>query len=142
MSAYAWMNGMQAAPGGARGDTMRAEIESDQLLVASARDRGRGNYPFYTERWMGDLSDREEAYDGAMVAGQRKPPGPGEGNSAGCTARVVVDAQLTRRQRTVVRWLAQGLSQGQIAEMLGVSEASVTRLKQAAFDQMRASTQS
>ena len=52
-------------------------------------------------------------------------------------AGMVVDAQLTRRQRMVVRWIARGQSQRQIAAMLGISEAQVSRVKSAAFARMR-----
>ena len=137
MSRYAWMNNLPQAPHRDRSATVRVELEAEQLLTASVRERGRGEYPFYTERWMNLVSEREAALDEHVPADE----GPAEDTGAAALARLVVDAQLTRRQRMVVRWLLQGLSQQQIAEMLGVSEASVTRLKQSAFERIRRAAQ-
>ncbi|HUS79933.1 MAG TPA: LuxR C-terminal-related transcriptional regulator [Armatimonadota bacterium] len=118
------------------------ENQADRLLIASAREQGRGEYPFYTQRWIEIVGEHEHP------AGDRAEGWPDEVRTACASggddpesratlARLVVDAQLTRKQRTVIRWLQLGLSQTQIAEMLGLSEASVTRLKQAALEQMR-----
>ncbi len=118
-----------------RSETIQAEIRADELLMGSVRRRGRGEYPFYTQRRMEELARRETQFREELSP--TEPPAPDAAISQATLARVVVDAQLTRRQRTVIRWLARGLSQRQIAEMLGVSEPTVTRLKQSAFEEMR-----
>lgn len=108
------------------------ERAADELLGASARDHGRGDYPWYSERWMELLGRRERPGVEDLPA----PESAGEAHAR--LARLVVDANLTRRQRMVVRWLARGLSQREIAAMLGLSESQVCRIKQAALDRLRA----
>lgn len=139
MYAISGAAGGRSCPQGGRAGTIRSEIAADELLRRSTEERGRGQYPFYTQRRMEELSSREQEWRDEL----EPMPGPGEAldEGAGTLARAVVDAQLTRRQRMVIRWLAQGLSQRRIAEMLGVSEASVTRLKQSAFEEMRRAAQ-
>lgn len=130
---------MACAPQGGAIGTAGAEDTADRLLRASRHQCGRGDYPFYSERRMAALSAREQQWrdDLHPVAGMDGAPA----KDRALLARLVVDAQLTRRQRLVVRWLAQGLSQRQMAEMLGVSEATVCRLKQSALEQMRRAAQ-
>jgi DNA-directed RNA polymerase specialized sigma subunit len=60
------------------------------------------------------------------------------GEAHGRLARLVVDADLTRRQRLVIRCLARGRSQREIAALLGLSESQVCRIKQAALARLRA----
>jgi len=108
------------------------ERQADQLLLASARQRGRGMYPFYTQRWMEILATREDPGVEELPA----PPMP-EDDSSPLLARLVVDAKLTKRQRQVIRLMAQGLRQCEIAGRLGISEAQVSRLKRAALREMR-----
>ena len=108
------------------------ERQADQLLLASARQTGRGVYPFYTQRWMEILAAREDP-------GVEELPAPSvpEDDSSPLLARLVVDAKLTKRQRQVIRLMAQGLRQCEIAGRLGISEAQVSRLKCAALREMR-----
>lgn len=106
---------------------MELERRSDELLANSEDDRP--DYPCHTERWMNILSRRE--CDGAD-----RTPAPG-GEIEATLARIVVDAHLTRRQRMVIRWVVRGVSQREIAEMLGLSEAQVSRIKSAAWDRLR-----
>lgn len=103
------------------------ERRSDELLIDG--EQGRREYPCHTERWMEILGRRERP-------GIERVPAPA-GEIEAKLAGMVVDAQLTRRQRMVVRWLARGQSQRQIAAMLGISEAQVSRVKSAAFARMR-----
>ncbi len=107
----------------------RSELErrSDELLTDDADDRAE--YPCHTERWMDIVARRESP-------GVERAPARG-GEIEARLAGMVVDASLTRRQRMVVRWLARGLSQREIAETLGLSEAQVSRIKSAAFERMR-----
>lgn len=112
----------------------RRELEcaADELLSADAREHGRGDYPWYSERWMELLGRREQP-------GVDEMPAPESAGAAhGRLARLVVDADLTRRQRLVIRGLARGLSQREIAARLGLSEAQVCRIKQAALARLRA----
>lgn len=118
---------------GAHGDE-RCDLEraADELLSASAREHGRGDYPWYSERWLGLLARRERP-------GVEELPAPEScGEAQARLAGLVVDANLTRRQRMVVRWLARGLSQREIAAQLGISESQVCRIKQAALGRLRA----
>lgn len=115
-------------------DRERRDLEraADELLGASARAHGRGDYPWYSERWMDMLGRRERP-------GVEELPAPQSiGEEHGRLAALVVDANLTRHQRMVIRWLARGLSQREIAALLGLSEAQVCRIKQAALERLRA----
>ena len=112
-------------------DRQRLERQADELLTQSVRTTGRGEHPCYSERWMDILSERERAGVEELPA----PPDPGEREAK--LGAIVVDAQLSRQQRTVIRWVARGLSQRQIAGMLGISESQVSRLKSAAIERMR-----
>lgn len=107
----------------------RRELErrSDELVVGS-RD-GDEEYPCHTERWMDILARRE-------APGVERAAAPG-GEIEATLARMVVDANLTRRQRMVIRWVARGVSQREIARMLGLSEAQVSRIKSAAWDRIQ-----
>ncbi len=105
------------------------ERQADELLLASAREAGRGAYPFYTQRWMETLAAREEP-------GVEELPAP-EKDDAPLLARLVVEANLTRRQRQVIRLIAAGLRQYEVARRLGISEPQVSRLKGAALREMR-----
>ncbi len=112
-------------------DCRALERRADDLLAESIREHGRGEYPCYTERWMNLLSERERP-------GIDRVPAPHSiGEVEARLGGIVVDADLTRRQRMVIRWLVRGISQRQIAEMLGISESQVCRIKQAAIDRMR-----
>jgi len=94
---------------------------------------GRGEYWFYTQRWMEMLSAREQG-------GVEELPGPpmlGHENSLALLAWLVVGANLTRRQRQVIRLLASGMRQCEIAMHLGISQTQVSRLKHAALRNMR-----
>jgi DNA-binding NarL/FixJ family response regulator len=105
------------------------ERRSDELLADSVRERGRGEYPCYTRRWMEILGRREcEGIDRVPDAG---------GEIEAMLGAMVVNANLTRRQRMVIRWIVRGISQREIAEMMGLSEAQVSRIKHAAFERMR-----
>lgn len=108
------------------------ERAADALLSASAHEDGRGDYPWYSERWLELLARRERPGVEELPAPERR------GAAAARLAGLVVDAGLTRRQRMVVRWLARGLSQREIATLLGLSESQVCRIKQAAFKRLRA----
>ena len=77
------------------------ERRSDELLIDG--EQGRREYPCHTERWMEILGRRERP-------GIERVPAPA-GEIEAKLAGMVVDAQLTRRQRMVVRWLARGQSQ-------------------------------
>jgi len=115
-------------------DDGRRDLErgADELLNTSAREDGRGDYPWHSERWMELLARRERP-------GVEELPAPEHAGAAQARlAGLVVDADLTRRQRMVVRWLARGLSQREIAALLGLSESQVCRIKQAAFERVRA----
>jgi DNA-binding CsgD family transcriptional regulator len=109
----------------------RHELErrSDQLIADSGRDGGAVEYPCHTERWMDILGRREQA-------GVEGIPSSG-GEVEAKLAALVVDANLTRRQRMVVRWVARGLSGREIARMLGISESQVSRIRSAALDRIR-----
>ena len=109
----------------------RSEMErrSDELLGESGRDGGREEYPCHTERWMDILRRRE----GPGVERLAAPGGEVDAKLAG----MVVHANLTRRQRMVVRWVARGASQREIAERLGVSESQVSRIRSAALERIR-----
>jgi len=109
----------------------RLERQADALLSGSIRERGRGDYPCYTERWMRLLAERERA------GVEELPARPAGGEFEAMLGRMVVDADLTRRQRMVVRWVARGISQREIARMLGLSESQVCRIRQAAAERMR-----
>jgi len=110
----------------------RLERRADELLLTSAREAGRGDYPFHTQRWMDLLAARE----GAGVEHLPAPP-PEPVEHCALLARVLADADLTRRQRQVIRLLAAGLRQAEIAARLSISQAQVSRLKQAAIRAMR-----
>lgn len=117
---------------GGRGRRERElERRADELLVESIRRHGRGEYPCYTERWMNLLSERE------CPGVEKLPSPPIAGEFEAIIGGMIVDANLTRRQRMVIRWIARGLSQRQIAEMMGLSESQVCRIKQAALRRMR-----
>lgn len=109
----------------------RREMEerSDELLAQSGRDGGREEYPCHTERWMQILGRRDRP-------GIERVPAPG-GEFEAKLAGMVVHANLTRRQRMVVRWVMRGVSQREIAEMLGLSESQVSRIRSAALDRLR-----
>ena len=107
------------------------ERQADELLTGSIRERGRGDYPCYTERWMLLLAERERPGVEDLPA----PPVCGEFEAM--LGGMVVDADLTRRQRMVIRWVARGISQREIAEMMGLSESQVCRIRQAALQRMR-----
>ncbi|MGC9318327.1 MAG: hypothetical protein ACP5KN_09900, partial [Armatimonadota bacterium] len=83
----------------------RLERQADRLIAESIRRHGRGEYPCYQERWMDQLSRRERP-GVERVAGS---VGPGEIEAR--LGGMVVDAQLTRRQRMVIRWIVRGISQ-------------------------------
>ncbi len=106
----------------------KLERRSDELLAENESDCDE-EYPCHTERWMQILARRE--------AKQDAPPAAPGGEIEAALARMVVDANLTRRQRMVIRWIVRGVSQRQIAEMLGVSESQVSRIKSAAWDRLR-----
>lgn len=106
------------------------ERRADELLAESVRRDGRGEYPFYTERWLRELRRRERS-------GVEYMPARGGGRLEARLGGMVVDAQLTRRQRQVIRWVVRGISQREIARMLGISESQVCRVKQAAIRRMR-----
>ncbi|HCA47696.1 MAG TPA: hypothetical protein DEP45_10185 [Armatimonadetes bacterium] len=103
------------------------ERQADTLLAEHAQRSPE--YPCYTERWMDILARRDAP--GADLA-----PDHG-GEVEGRLAAMVVNAALTRRQRTVVRGLARGLSQREIAVKLGLSEAQVSRIKAGALQRIR-----
>ncbi len=102
---------------------------SDELLAESIRRHGRGDYPCYTARWLQILSGRE-------TGDVERTPAPG-GEIEAMLGAMVVDAKLTRRQREVIRWIVRGLSQREIAKMLGISEAQVSRIRRAALERLR-----
>ena len=112
-----------------RGQHGELERRSDELLLDSKQSGGREEYPCHTERWM-DILGRREA------PGAERAPAPG-GEVEATLARMVVDANLTRRQRMVIRWITRGHSQREIAEMLGLSEAQISRIKSAALERIR-----
>ena len=130
MARYHWAANIEAAPGQTRREALTLEIEAEQLLLdnSSLRDE----YPFYTQRWIEELSARE-----LPVLETLASAGPSPTSDQAIIARLIVDAQLTRKQRTVIRLMQRGVEQQQIAEILGVSDAGVTRLKQAALAGMR-----
>ncbi len=134
MARYTWAANIQPEHDETSGATLALEIQADQLLGASAQDDGRGDYPFYTQRWMELLSARERPVDDRLSA---TPPTTSEPGDRALVARLVVDGQLTRAQRTVIRWMQLGRSQRQIAEAMGVSEPTISRLKQTALARMR-----
>jgi DNA-binding CsgD family transcriptional regulator len=76
------------------------------------------------------------------ILGRRERPGveraaaPG-GEIEAKLAGMVVHANLTRRQRQVIRWVVRGISQREIAEMLGISESQVSRIRSAAIERIR-----
>lgn len=105
------------------------ERDSDRLLAESIRECGRGEYPCYSARWMEIVSGRERS-------GVEHQPCPG-GEIEAMLGAMVVDAKLTRSQRMVVRWVARGISQREIARMMDLSEAQVSRIRRAALDRMR-----
>jgi DNA-binding CsgD family transcriptional regulator len=105
------------------------ERSSDELLTQSRSRGGDEDYPCHTERWMDILSRRERPGVERIAA----PGGEIEASLAG----MVVHANLTRRQRMVVRWVVRGISQREIAKRLGLSEAQVSRIKSAALDRIR-----
>lgn len=108
-------------------DRNELERRADTLLTEHAQ--GAAEYPCHTERWMDILSRREApGADLASASG---------GEVEARLARLVVNATLTRRQRVVVRGLAHGLSQREIAAKLGISEAQVSRIKAGALRRMR-----
>ncbi len=131
MARYHWATNIEAAPSQTRREALTLEIEAEQLLLAS--DRGRAEYPFYTQRWMEELSARELPVLETLASDQPSPA-----SDQAIIARLIVDAQLTRKQRMVIRLMQRGFAQKQIAEMVGTSGAGVTRLKQAALAAMRA----
>ncbi len=109
----------------------KLERQADELLTRSIRERGRGDYPCYSERWMRLLAERERP-------GVEDLPAPSScGEFEAMLGGMVVDADLTRRQRMVIRWVARGISQREIAEMLGLSESQVCRIRQTALARMR-----
>ena len=79
---------------------------------------------------MNELSRRERP-------GVEEMPVPNRGMLEARLGGMVVNANLTRRQRMVIRWIARGVSQREIAEMLGLSEAQVSRIKHAAIQRMQ-----
>lgn len=109
----------------------RNELErrSDRIINESGRGGARDEYPCHTERWMDILGRRERPGVERAVA----PGGEIEAKLAG----MVVDANLSRRQRMVVRLIVRGMTQRQIAETLGLSESQVSRIKSAALDRIR-----
>ena len=131
MARYHWAANIEAAPGQTRCETLTLEIEAEQLLLDNANDQDE--YPFYTQRWMEKLSARERPVLQTLASNRPSPA-----SDQAIIARLIVDAQLTRKQRTVIRLMQRGIEQQRIAEMLGVSDAGVTRLKQAALAEMRA----
>jgi DNA-directed RNA polymerase specialized sigma subunit len=68
--------------------------------------------------------------------GVERAPAPG-GEIEAALAGMVVNANLTRRQRMVIRGLSRGHSGREIAGMLGISESQVSRIRSAALDRMR-----
>lgn len=105
------------------------ERRSDRLLVESGTQGGREEFPCHTERWMDIIARRE----GPGVERVAAPGGEVEASLAG----MVVHANLTRRQRMVVRCVVHGISQREIARMLGLSESQVSRIRQAALERIR-----
>jgi DNA-binding CsgD family transcriptional regulator len=114
---------------GAAMERERRDLErrSDELLAENGR--GDGEYPCHTERWMEILSYRE-------CPGVEAMPAPG-GEVEARLGAMVVDANLTRRQRTVIRLVTRGLSGREIAAQMGISEAQVSRIRHAALDRIR-----
>lgn len=131
MARYHWAANIEAGPRQTRRETLTLEIEAEQLLLDDSGDQDE--YPFYTQRWIEELSARELPVLEALVSNRPSPV-----SDQAIIARLIVDAQLTRKQRVVIRLMQRGLEQQQIAEILGVSDAGVTRLKHAALTQMRA----
>jgi len=109
----------------------RLERQADELLTRSTRERGGGDYPCHTERWMRLLAERERPGVEDLPA----PPSCGEFEAM--LGGMVVNADLTRRQRMVIRWVARGISQREIAAKMGLSESQVCRIRQAALQRMR-----
>lgn len=109
----------------------RRELErrSDALLAESGQDRSRKEYPCHTERWMDILGRRERP-------GIEAVPAPG-GEIEAKLAGMVVNANLTRRQRMVIRQVMRGVSQREIAQTLGISESQVSRIRSAALERLR-----
>ena len=131
MTRYHWAANIEAAPKQTRREALTLEIEAEQLLRENASDQRE--YPFYTQRWIEELSAQELPVLETLAGDEPSPT-----SDQAIIARLVIDAQLTRKQRTVIRLMQRGVEQQQIAEALGISEASVTRLKQAALVAMRA----
>ncbi len=131
MARYHWAANIEAAPKQTRREALTLEIAAEQLLLDSSGDQGE--YPFYTQRWIEELSARE-----LPVLETLASSGPSPASDQAIIARLIVDAQLTRNQRVVIRLMQRGIEQREIAEALGISEAGVTRLKQAALAAMRA----
>lgn len=131
MARYHWTTNIEAVPKQTRRETLTLEIEAEQLLLDN--DSDQDEYPFYTQRWIEELSARELPVLGTLASARPSPA-----SDQAIIARLIVDAQLTRRQRIVIRLMQRGIEQQQIAEMLGTSNAGVTRLKQAALAAMRA----
>ncbi|MFW5866431.1 MAG: sigma factor-like helix-turn-helix DNA-binding protein [Armatimonadota bacterium] len=113
----------------ARNREREIERSSDALLAECRRDNDAGEYPCHTERWMDILARRERS-------GVEYAPAPG-GEVEAKLAAMVVSANLTRRQRMVVRWVVRGVAQREIAQMMGLSESQVSRIRSAALERIR-----
>ena len=131
MARYHWATNIEAAPKQTRREALTLEITAEQLLLDNSGDQDE--YPFYTQRWIEELSARE-----LPVLETLASDGPSPASDQAIIARLIVDAQLTRKQRAVIRLMQRGIEQQQIAEILGTSGVGVTRLKQAALIAMRA----
>jgi len=105
------------------------ERSSDALLAENGWQDECGEFPCHTERWMDILGRRERP-------GVERAPAPG-GEIEATLAAMVVNANLTRRQRMVIRWVVRGTSQREIAQMMGLSEAQVSRIRSAALQRIR-----
>lgn len=101
----------------------RLEAEADRLLAASAAREGRGEYPFYSQRWL----ERRERLDVSLksvliMLGQR--PDRDAEDPEGLTT-LMNAADLGPRERQVALLLAEGGSERGIASRLDLSRAKV-----------------
>jgi len=101
----------------------RLEAEADRLLARSAARDGRGEYPFYSERWL----RRRERWDVYLkiALGMVERPAQEEQAEPRRLTTLMNAADLAPRERQVVLLLAEGASERGIANCLGLSRGAV-----------------
>lgn len=109
------------------------ERAADRLLRASLRERGQGEYPCHSERWMCLRRRKEESY-GSVVSGVSPRLSP---RFKELLARLLRETPLAPNQRRVLELACQGSTLTAIARELGRPLSTVHRWYRAGSERLR-----